>query len=225
MKKASLFLLLSIFSFLSVQAQVMEDTRVMNLGSQPALTIVLPGADAKFVESEWKEYMKSYGKITRVKQSKEYVASGVQILDIGGVNRLNIYTASEEVAEGAKMIVWIDMGGGFISSSTFPKEYPAAVKFLQDFGHKVKLDMIAIDLENQQKQLDKFENNLSKLQRENESLHKIIEDSKKRIAQAELDIDKNLQEQDVAQKEIESQQTVVGSVQKKLEEVKAQKPN
>jgi predicted RNase H-like nuclease (RuvC/YqgF family) len=96
---------------------------------------------------------------------------------------------------------------------------------LQDFAHKVKVDLIAIDLENQQKQLSKMESTLTKLQRENDSLHKIIEDSKKRIAQAETDIQKNLQDQDMAQKEIDNQQTTVGSIRKKLEDTKAQRQN
>ncbi len=209
----------------SMYAQVMEDTRVMSAGSQPALTIVLPGADTKFADSEWKDFMKSYGKITKVKKAKESVAQGVQILDIGGVNRLNVYHLSESAPEGSKMVVWIDMGGGFISSSTFPKEYTAAVRFLQDFAHKVNVDLIAIEVDTQKKALSRLESNLSKLQRDNDNLHKIIEDAKKRIAQAELDIVKNLQDQDIAQKEIENQSGVLDAVQRKLEETKARKAN
>jgi hypothetical protein len=197
----------------------------MSAGSQPALVIILPGADMKFAEAEWKEYMKTYGKMTRVKQSKESLVEGAQILDIGGVNRLNVYSLSEAAADGAKLVVWIDMGGGFVNATTFPNEYAESVKFLQSFAHKVKVDQIAIDLDAQQKALTKYQNNLAKLQRENDNLHKIIEDSQKRIAQAELDIVKNLQDQEVAQKEIDSQKSNVDTVQKKLEQVKAQKPN
>lgn len=225
MKRFSLLLVLALFSFFILRAQVVEETRVMAVGSQPALTIILPGADTKFAEGEWKEYMKSYGKMTRVKQSKEYVIEGAQILDIGGVNRLNIYSLSESVGEGAKMIVWIDMGGGFVSATTFPKEYAEAVKFMQQFAHKVKVDQIALDLEMQEKALSKAENTLSSLQRKNESLHKVIEDAKKRISEAELDIIKNLQEQEMAQKEIDTQKLTVEAVQKKLEQTKAQQPN
>lgn len=225
MKRFSLLLVLALFSFFTLRAQVVEETRVMAVGSQPALTIILPGADTKFAEGEWKEYMKSYGKMTRVKQSKEYVIEGAQILDIGGVNRLNIYSLSESVGEGAKMIVWIDMGGGFVSATTFPKEYAEAVKFMQQFAHKVKVDQIALDLEMQEKALSKAENTLSSLQRKNESLHKVIEDAKKRISEAELDIIKNLQEQEMAQKEIDTQKLTVEAVQKKLEQTKAQQPN
>lgn len=215
----------SVFTFLCLfllNAQVLEETRVMSAGSHPALTIVLPGADVKFVEAEWKEYMKSYGKVVRVKSSKEFVSSDIQILDIGGITRLNVYSLTEEAAEGAKMTVWFDLGPGFISSEGYPKEYVAGVKFIKDFAAKVKLDMITMELEEQQKLLVKAENNLTKLKRENETYHKIIEDSKKRIAQAEEDIQKNLKDQEMAQKEIELKKETVSSVQKKLDECKNQ---
>lgn len=225
MKKFALSLLIAFSVFSFTAAQVAEESRVMSAGSQTALTIILPGADTKFADAEWKEFMKNYGRVTRVKKSNENWVEGAQILDIGGVNRLNVYSASESVAEGAKMIVWIDMGGGFINSTTFPKEYTEAVKFMQKFAHQVKVDQIAIDLDSQQKALTKFESNLSKLQRENESLHKIIEDANKRIAEAEVNIVKNLQDQELAQQEIDAQKVTVETVQKKLDEVKANKPN
>jgi len=222
MKNALFPLLISVLFQFSAQSQVLEETRVMAAGSEPALTINIPGADPKFVETKWKEYMKSYGKMTRVKQSKEFVASDVQILDIGGVNRLNVYGLAEESGEGTKMTIWFDMGGAFLSSDAYPKEYVSAVNFVKDFAQKVKVDMITEELEAQEKLVTKAENNLTRLKRENEMFHKIIEDSKKRIAQAEEDIQKNLKDQEVAHKEIEVQKEVLGGVQKKLEECKNQ---
>ena len=222
MKSSFSLLVITILGFNFLQAQVLEETRSMSTGSNPALTVVLPDADSKFVEAAWKEFMKSYGKVTKVKSSKEFVSSDVQILDIGGVNRLNVYSLAEETGDGSKMVVWFDMGSGFISSEAYPKEYVAAVKFLKDFSAKVKLDMVTQELEEQQKLLTKAENNLTKLQRENESYHRIIEDAKKRIAQAEQDIEKNLKDQELAHKEIEAQKEVVGGVQQKLEDCKKQ---
>ena len=221
--KNVLFLIFScLFTLNILNAQVLEDTRVMNKGSQPAFAILLPGTSAKFVEAEWKEYMKSYGKVSRVKSAKETVVEDVQILDIGGVNRLNVYSLAEENADGTKMIVWFDTGAGFISSEAFPKEYVSGVKFLKDFASKVKVDQVTMELEEQEKVLSKVENNLTKLQRENEMLHKIIEDSKKRIAQAESDIEKNLKDQELAHKEIGAQKEAVGAVKQKLEDCKKQ---
>ena len=220
MKNVFSLLILAFFTLSTLTAQVLEDTRVMASGSQPALTIVIPGASAKFVEAEWKEYMKEYGKVARIKSAKETVASDIQIIDIGGVNKLDVYNLVEEGSDGAKMVVWFDTGSGFISSETNPKEYVAAVTFLKDFSQKVKIDQVTMELEEQEKLLAKAENNLTKLQRENENLHKVIEDSKKRIAQAETDIEKNLKDQESAHKEIEAQKEAVGSFKQKLEECK-----
>ncbi len=208
------------FCLFSAQAQVLETTQVMSTGSQPALTIVLPGVNTKLADVTWKEYMKSYGKIARVKGGKENVASQVQLLDIGGVNRINVYSLSEEVADGAKMIVWFDLGPGFITSEAYPKEYVAGVKFLKDFAHEVEIQRISNDLEAQDKLLSKAESSLEKLKRENDTLHKIIEDSKKRISEAEKDIETNLKNQELAQKELGAQTQAVEKVKKQLDDAK-----
>ena len=212
--------LLSSITFL--QAQVLEETRVMASGSHPALTIVIPGADTKFAEAAWKEYMKSYGKVTRVKQAKESVVSDIQVLDIGGVNRINVYSLTESDGDGAKMIVWFDMGPGYISSEAYPTEYVAAVKFLKDYAHKVKVDLITEELEAQTKILANAQSSLTTLQRQNENYHKTIEDARKRIADAEKDIEKNLKDQEQAQKEIGAQEEALKQVQKKLDDAKKQ---
>ena len=212
---------LLMFFFLSVsKAQVLESTHELATGSQPALTIILPGVDTKLADATWKEYMKAYGRLSRVKGGKEYVASQVQVLDIGGVNRINIFSQSEEVADGVNMIVWFDMGSGFITSAAYPKEYVSGVKFLKDFAHEVEIQRISIDLEAQNKLLSKAESSLDKLKRENDTLHKIIEDSKKRIAEAEKDIETNLKNQELTQKEVGAQNQAVEEVKKKLENAK-----
>ena len=200
----------------------MEETRSMSLGSNPALTILLPGADTKFADSEWKEYMKAYGKVSKVKQSKENVVADAQIVDIGGISKINIYNLNEDAGGGVKTVVWISMDTGYVNSTQYPTAYVAAVKFLKDYAFKVKLDMTTNDLQDQQKQLTKFESNLSKLQKEKENLNKTIEDAKKKIAQAESDLIKNQKDQDLSQKEIENQKGVVNGVQKKLDQLKNQ---
>ena len=70
----------------AVQGQVEQENRVMSKGSQPALSLVIIGSDVKFVETEWKDYTKNYGRITKAKGGQESVIEGAQILSIGGVN-------------------------------------------------------------------------------------------------------------------------------------------
>lgn len=204
-----------------LHAQVLEETRVMSAGSQPALTIVLPGCDVKFADAEWREFMRPHGKISRVKQAKENVVSDIQLLDIGGVNRLNVYSLAEQGSDGAKMTVWFDMGPGFISSEAYPTEYVAAVKFLKEYAHKVKVDLITEELASQEKVLSKAESSLTTLQRQNDNYHKAIEDAKKKIEQAEKDIEKNFKDQKDAQKEIDAHKDALKAIQKKLDDAKS----
>jgi len=211
------FFILFILSFLYQAvstAQVLEDSIVMSLGFKNALTIIIPETTSKFVDAEWKEYLKPYGKVTKIKQSIETITPDVQILDIGGISKLTIYNRNESVTEGVKANVWIAIDSGFVQSEAYPKEYVASVKWLKDFAFKVINDQITVELEAEQKILDKFSANLTKLQKENTSLHKSIEDSKEKITKAEADIETNLNQQEMAQKDIDNQKTIVGEIQK-----------
>jgi len=212
-------------SSLSLLGQVEQESRVMSKGSQPAFTLVVPGVETKFVESEWKDYTKSYGKISKAKGGKEYVIEGARILVVGGVNALNLYALAESTGAGTKVIMWIEMGSGFINKDDFPKETKNAEQFLEKFAQKIDVDQIENDLEGQQKIMTKYQSNLTKLQHENEVLHKTIEDAKAKIAAAEESIATNLISQESAQKEIDGQQTIVDSIKKKLDEAKGKKPN
>jgi hypothetical protein len=206
-------------------AQVVQETRDMSLGAQPALTLVIPGADVKFVSNEWKDFTKNYGKLSKVSHGKEYVIANTHILDIGGANNINLYALAEDVNGGTKVVVWIQMEGQFIDASDSPKEYKSAVEFMEEFEHKVDVDMIALDLDAQQKALAKFEDNMAKLQHDNDALQKTIDDAKKKIADAEASITANLEAQETAQKEIDDQKALVDAVQKKLVDAKSRKSN
>ena len=195
----------------NLSAQVEEESRVMSKGSQPALTLFVPGTDPKFLETEWRDYTKNLGKAVKVKSSKEFLIEGAQILDVGGVNKINLYATGENFNAGAKVIVWMEMGSGFINKADFKKEWEAAAKWVAEFGHKVEMDQSTIDLKNQQELLDKLNANMAKLQAENESLTE-------KLAQ-------NKEAQAAAQAEIDAQKAMVAAVQKKLDETKVKKAN
>src|SRR5688572_18147791 len=193
-----------------LSAQVTAENRVMVTGSQPALVVVLKGAEPKFAEAEWKDYTKAYGKVIKVKGSKESVIEGIHIRDIGQGTLLNVYSLATPSVEGTDMIVWFNRGGSYLESSD--KEYATAEEFLKSFAIKVNVDMIALDLEEQQKKLTKLENDVVKLQKVNENLVKDITNGKAKIEQAEIDIPLNVNAQATAQADITSQKAVVESV-------------
>ena len=200
-----------------------ETNQVMALGTQNAIYIDLPNVSSAFAEKEWRDFIEEYGKAKKVKKGDEWLVEAAQVLDIGGVNTLNLYARSDETGEGTRQYLWVESSGEFISSANNENGYKGASKLLKDFAHKVKVDMIALDLDSQQKALDNLEKDLQKLKRENDSFHKTIEDAKERIAKAETDIVKNVQDQQVRVKEIESQRKVVEEVTKKLESTRSEK--
>ena len=189
---------------------VTTDTRPMVTGVQPALILLLKGADPKFVETEWKDFTKSYGRLERVKGSKESVIQGIHVGEIGGGELMNVYSYISQASDGAELTVWFSRGGNYLRSSD--KEYPKAETFLKSFALKVNVDMIALDLEEQQKKLDKLTTTSEKLIKENEQLHKTIADANAKIQQAETDIPLNERAQEVSQADIANQKTVIESV-------------
>jgi hypothetical protein len=220
MKKYILLSLIAVFVSGLVKAQVTAENRVMVTGSQPALVVKLKGADPKFAEAEWKEYTKSYGKVIKVKGSKESVIEGIHVKDIGQGTLLNVYSLATPSVDGTDMIVWFNRGGSYLESSD--KEYASAEEFLKAFAIKVNVDMIALDLEEQQKKQSKLEGDLSRLQKVNENLNKDIVNAKAKIDQAEIDIPLNVRAQETAQADIANQKGIVESVKENPEEYKIQ---
>ena len=220
MKKYIFLLLIAVFVSGLVTAQVTSENRVMVTGSQPALVVKLKGADPKFAEAEWKDYTKSYGKVIKVKGSKESVIEGIHVKDIGQGTLLNVYSLATPSVDGTDMIVWFNRGGSYLESSD--KEYATAEEFLKTFAIKVNVDMIALDMEEQQKKLSKLENDLTRLQKVNENLHKDITNAKAKIDQAEIDIPLNERAQETAQADIANQKGIVESVKENPEEYKIQ---
>jgi len=192
----------------------------MITGVQPALVLQLKGADPKFVETKWKEFTKNYGKVEKVKGSKESVIQGIHIGEIGGGELMNVYSYSAQASDGTELTVWFSRGGNYLTSKE--PEYAKAEHFLKSFAIKVNADMIALDLEAQQKKLEKLESAQAKLVKENENLHKIIADNNAKIEQANTDIPLNERSQEVSKADIANQKAVVESVKDNPEEYKLQ---
>ena len=222
----SMILLLSalFFSITSLPGQrVEEDSHIMSLGSQNAFYVDIMDASSSFVEKEWRDYIGQYGKAKKVKKSNEWLVPEAQVLDIGGVNTVNLYALSEETGTGTRQYLWIESGGVFLSSSSPGNPDVGATRLLEEFANKVKVDKITIELDEQQKALDNLEKDLQKLKRDNDNYHKTIEDAKERIAKAESDLLKNIEDQKLRMQEIETQQAVIEGVRDRLEAARNEK--
>ena len=207
-----------IFAFVGTAlsfAQVSEKTMTMSLGTQNGLIVSIPGADEDLIEDIWKDYMKEYGKVKRNRKTKEYFGDDVQVSSISGAGTMDVYSKTED----GQLIVFFDMGNGFLSEETHKEAYAAAEVFLKEFGHEVTRDMIRDELKDEEKALGKLERELEGLKKDNDRYHSIIEKAKERIAEAEADIEQNLKDQEDSTKKIEDQTKVVQEVTTKLENV------
>lgn len=212
-----IFFFVTIANILS--GQVTEQNRRMSLGEQSALVLEIKDADVKTVETVWKDFFGKFGKEKKNRKADEWYITDAEISPLRYSRTVDLYAQISGAGTVVTVVTWIDMKGGFLSAAEYPKEYPAAVEMLQDFNMTVKRTIIENDLKEQEKLLSRLENEMKKLLRENDNLHKIIEDAKEKIAKAEADIQTNLADQDARKKEIELQKNTIDEVRKRLKNV------
>jgi hypothetical protein len=197
----------------------------MVLGQQNALILEFPDVEERIVSREWRNFTKSYGNLKKVKKSSEFILSNIQVVDIGGVSRIDMYSQVEKAGkESSQIMIWVDSGNGILSSESDPEGYAGSVKFLQEFAHHIKVVGVQTELEEQKKELDKMGKVLIKLQKDNEKYVKTIEKAKETIAKNEDNIIRNEQDQTLTQSEIEAQLSILKEIEERLEKVKAERP-
>jgi hypothetical protein len=196
---------------------VREGERAMSQGSKNALTIDIPKANLKLVEKLWKDYAKQFkGDTKRDKKTEEWFTDNAMISGIGGANTVDMFVKFSEASDLTNMALWIDLGGAYVGSKDFSDKYKAAEKILADFSLTVQREQTRQQLEEQQDEARKMEKQQKRLEDKNVDLHKDIENYKKKITQAEADIQTNLKQQEEQKLKIEQQKKLVEDIQKKL---------
>lgn len=204
------------FSF----AQVSEAEKPMSTGVENALSIRLLNTTEKDVEKIWKTYTKDYkGKMKKDRKTGEIFTDNANIPELSS-NTVDLFAKMTTVGEEVMFSVWFDLGGSFLSSQTHADKYGQAEKILLLFALEVSQKTITDELGSEEDILKKQTKELEQLEKENTKLHSNIEDYKKKIAEAEAAIEKNVAEQENKKVEIQKQEVVVGKVKKKLSEVK-----
>ncbi|MFK8009691.1 MAG: hypothetical protein AB8H03_25255 [Saprospiraceae bacterium] len=222
MRNLFLIIFMTCFATLgfSQMEEITESKETMKKGTFNAIVVELPNADDKVALKVWKSFIKGYGaKAKKVKKSKEYLASGAIIGGLNNSENVDVYAKVQEKGDDSELIVWIEMGEFYVSSGSFPSDYTAAVKVLEDYVIEVAKELVNIEIDDEEKKMKKMGKEMDKLKRKNKSYHKDIEKAKDAIAKAE----KNIEENESAQKEqtsvIESQQKVLQALKEKLSEM------
>ncbi len=201
------------------ETHVREEIRYMSQGNNTALVIQLPGADVKLVNKLWKKYLRDYdGKVKKAKED-ELFADDADIPGIGLGNTVDVYAKMKETGNGTELSVWFYLGGAYLQSDMHPERYEEGRRFMEQFALMVKKEVIRQELKAEEDRLKELENELSKLERDNERYHQIIEDAEKRIEQAKADIQTNEKAQKETQNAIEEQRKRVDMVKSKLKKI------
>ncbi|RLD19078.1 MAG: hypothetical protein DRI69_09145 [Bacteroidetes bacterium] len=204
MKKSSLILALIFGIFAITTAQIREEKLNMILGVNNALIIEIPEADKSYVEKEWRDFMKKYGKVSKVKKTSQWLIQSANLVNYADIGRVSIYAEALDKAVPTELAAWIQVEAKFINSTDNPEAYDAAVVFLSDFALKVKTDLINIELEQHQKVLDKYQSNLTRLESSHDKYVSTVDKAHKDVATAEDGIVKNQQDQESTMADIEA---------------------
>ncbi len=216
--KATLLILLGVaLAIGSLRAQEIEESvSGMSVGSNNGFSIEFPDYDSKFLNSVWRDYLKSFkGKTKKVKRSKEFFTDDANIGYISS-NTVDIYHLVESAGSGSRLRVWMDLGGAFLDSESHADAYEGFAMFVQGLDKQLNVENIKLELKDEESELKSLERNLAKLQKLNDRYHKEIEDWKRKIEENEQKIETNITDQADVTNSIEAQKEKVRLVEVKL---------
>ena len=210
-------LLFAIFT-VSLFGQVKETKHLMSFGHQDSYMIEHDGADEKMVYKFLEDHYKKYGKVKRNKKAGEWACEGCQIGVISS-SPIDVYFKVKEGKDQTTSYHFFDDGVQFLTSENNAETHAAIESFLMNVFYEVKRMVIKEELEEEEKNLKDLEKEMGKLEKKNAGLHEDIADYKRKILEAEENIEKNLEEQADKKMEIQKQTQNVSEITKRLNSV------
>lgn len=221
MKKSIFLPGILLFLACSGSSQIMEASKVMSKGQQSALSLEIPEVSADYAEEVYKDFIKEFkGKTKKDRKTNEWFSDDSRVPGIANGAPVDIYAQLESSGSKTVINMWVDLGSGYINSSTYPREYAEAGKLLEQFSHMVKIRQAEDELDMVEKDMKKLDGDLKKLKKDNEDYHKEIEKSNQKIKDAENAILKNEEDQKSKQAAIETQAQKVEEAKVKVNNLK-----
>ena len=177
------------FSSFSQSISVKESNEKFSSGSQNAVTTTIFENNLNDVLSEWKKILRDF-KNEKVKDDNNEVFGDNIIIKDWGNNPVDIYTKFEEnkSAKTVKMMVAVDLGGAYLTSSADKSKYNFIEKLVKDFAVKQTKAPLEEAVKDAEKLLAKKEDQQKDLEKDNKNLNNDIIDYKAKIGRAETDV-------------------------------------
>ncbi|MCB9033579.1 MAG: hypothetical protein H6553_07065 [Chitinophagales bacterium] len=217
-----LFFLVVAFSISNAQSQfvVNEIRQTMSKGTQNGFEVPLTGTSVDDAKSGFEKWAKGYkAKVTSSKKSSEIFVDNALFKTVSS-NTVDMYATVVPDGNGSKVLVFVDLGGAFISSAAYPQQYAAMEGELRKFAQEQAVNLIEDQLKTEEKNLKTLESDLSKLQKDKENSIKDIEQAKALIIQREQEIQQNDADQLAKQQQINLQQQIVDTIKMKKAQLK-----
>lgn len=212
-----LFLLPAAFS--SAQA-VVETDRMMSLGSRPGFRLEFVNADAAMVEDMWTDFVRKNfnGRLKKDRRTKELTAINLKSPMLG-IDPFTLYTTLEKNGGNVVLTAFFDKGSSFLNRRDDPRGAQEVNNALHQFYFDVRRAVIGREIKAQEEKVRDMETRLKKLQRDNDNLHRDIDNYRARIKKAEEDIVQNQKEQEAAAVDIENMRQQVEQSRQRLNNV------
>jgi len=127
-----LFVILTITSFAQRKIKVHEENEKIGSGTNNALVATIYESNKDNIEKAWKKLMKDYG--AKVNMKKEIFADDATIKDLSS-NTCDLFAFVRKVSDDEfEIVVGVDMGGAYLSSSEHSSKYKTMEKILKDFA-------------------------------------------------------------------------------------------
>lgn len=217
-----LFFLVIAVSFSNAQSQfvVNEIRQTMSKGTQNGFEVPLTGTSVDDSKAGFEKWVKNFkAKVTSSKKSTEIFADNALFKTVSS-NTVDIYATVVPDGNGSKVLIFVDLGGAFISSAAYPQQYASMEAELRKFAQEQAVNLVEEQLKLEEKNLKTLESDLSKLQKDKESHIKDIETAKALIIQREQEIVQNDADQQAKQQQINLQKQIVDTIKSKKAQLK-----
>ena len=197
---------------------VTEQFETYGKTSGNSLVIVIPEANIKDVEKEWKSLLKVYG--GKAKESKGIIsAEGINVSSMGP-DTFVVYSKIVPVGEGVKLIVAFENENKFISRYENESQYSAAENLLYNFSVRMAKEGVEENKNTANKAYKDLQRKKDRLQSKQDQLKKSIERWNENIRKAENDIKENTKELEEMNKKLEAEEEKIKQIEEKEKQIK-----
>lgn len=184
-------------------------------GRERAYIVSLEDTDTRVAKDVWSKFIKDHkGRLRRIKGSDIEVAPAVEIS--GFSDKVTVKSGFRDQGRDTELQLWFVRDERYLNPNSDQTAFDIIDRFVEQYRSSLESAQIQNEVDDEQKKLKQLEKDLSRLQRQNDQLHKDITKAEDKIRESRIKIEDNLQEQDMINQQIGEQKRVVEETKRKM---------